>query len=181
MTKIKQNPNPPIWIVILSLFSLFGGIIASIIGINKIENYYHPYWFGLLFGGLGFAIGIWIAFKLKPIIAVNKRLKKDYFLPIMTFSIGFFGLFMMTGAFLNQNLSKIEKCDNFPVIEKYRQEYHYSQPEINSLVANINGESHRIICSRDYWFKTSIGTNVELCLYRSKLGFGFITLTDDKY
>ncbi len=181
MTKKKQEiRKPPVWIMIAIFLSAITGILTAVIGINKIQNYYHPYWFGLIFGGVGLVIGIWTAIKIKPIIAVNNRLKNDYFLPIMYISSGFFGLFLMTGSFLNQSLSTIDKRDNFPVIDKYRQESGYRQPEINSLVVNINGESHTLTCSYDYWYKTSVGDRINLCLHRSKLGFDFITVTNDK-
>lgn len=180
MTKNKLERKPLLWIAILTLLSVFGGIFTLIVGISNIQNYYHPYWFGFIFGGPGLAIGIWIALRFKPIIAVNQRMKNDYYLPIIFLSIGFLGLFLITGSFLNQRLSHIDNCDNFPVIAKYRQESRFRQPEINSLVVDINGESHRIICSRDYWYMTSIGDNIDLCLHTSQLGFGFISVTNDK-
>lgn len=181
MTKKKKEiKKPPLWIMIATFLSVITGILTSVIGINKIQNYYHPYWFGIIFGGVGLLIGIWTALKIKPIIAVNLRMENDYFLPIMYISVGFFGLFLMTGSFLNQSLSTIDKCDNFPVIDKYRQESRFRQPEINSLVVNINGEPHRLICSQDYWYMTSIGNHINLCLHRSILGFDFISLTNDK-
>lgn len=175
--KIKRLP---LWITILIILSIFIGIFTSIVGINKIQNNNHPYWFGFIFGGIGLTIGIWTALKLKPLIAVNQRLKNDYFLPIMYISIGCFGLFLMTGSFLNQSLSKIDKCDKYQVINKYRQESRFRQPELNSLVVNIEGESYRLICSQDYWFRTSIGQSIDLCLHKSMLGFDYISLTDDK-
>lgn len=181
MSKKRQEiKKPPIWIMIATFLAIMGGIFTAIVGISKIQNYYHPYWFGLIFGGLGILTGVWTAYKLKPIIAVNQRLKNDYYLPILYISIGFFGLFLMTGSFLNQGLSKIDKCDNFLVINKFRQESRFRQPEINSLVVNINGESCRLICSQDYWFRTSIGQSIDLCLHKSKLGFDFVTVTNDK-
>jgi len=181
MTKKKQEiRKPPVWIMIATFLSVMTGLLTAVIGINKIQNYYHPYWFGLIFGGVGLVIGIWTAIKIKPIIAVNNRLKSDYYLQIMYISVGFIGLFLMTGSFLNQSLSIIDKCDNFPVTDKYRQESRYRQPEINSLIVNINGEAHRLICSQDYWYMTSVGDHINLCLHRSKLGFGFITVTNDK-
>jgi hypothetical protein len=181
MTRKKQElKKPPLWIMIATFLSVMTGILTSVIGINNIQNYYHPYWFGLVFGGVGLMIGIWTALKIKPIIAVNQRLKNDYYLQIMYISIGFFGLFLMSGSFLNQSLSTIDKCDNFPVIDKYRQESRFRQPEINSLIVNINGESHRVICSYEYWSRTSVGQNINLGVHESKLGFDYLTVTNDK-
>jgi hypothetical protein len=180
MTNKKQEKKKPlIWIMIATFLSVMTGILTSVIGINKIQNYYHPYWFGLIFGGVGLLSGIWTALKIKPIIAVNHRMKNDYILPIVYISIGFFGLFLMTGSFLNQSLSTIGKCDSFPVIDKCRQASRFRQPEINSLVVNINGEAHRLICSQVYWFRTSVGQNINLCIHESKLGFDYLTITND--
>ena len=181
MSKKQQKiRKPPILIKISIFLAIMAGIITTVVGINKIQNYYHPYWFGLIFGGFGIITGIWISLKLKPIIAVNQQLKSDYYLTILYISIGFFGFFLLAGSFLNQGLSKIDTCDNFPIINKYRHESHFRQPEINSLVVNINGESCRLICSRDFWYRTSIGQSIDLCLYKSKLGFDFVTMTYDK-
>ena len=178
--KRQEIKKTPIWIMIATFLAIMGGVFTAVIGINKIQNYQQPYLFGLILGGIGLIIGVWIAFMLKPIIAINQRQKNDYYLPILFISIGFFGLFLMTGSFINQGLSKIDKCDKFPVINKFMQESRFIQPEINSLVVNINGESCRIICSRDYWLRTSIGQSIDLCLHKSRLGFDFISVTYDK-
>jgi len=75
--KRHEIKKPPIWIMISTFLAIMGVIFTAIIGINKIQNYYHPYWFGLIFGGFGIILGVWTAFKLKPIIGVNQRLKND--------------------------------------------------------------------------------------------------------
>jgi hypothetical protein len=176
----KGEKRPPLWIVLMTLISVFGGIISAIIGINKIENYYHPYLFGLIFGGLGLLIGLLTAKKLKPIIAVNQRMKNDYYLPTLFISIGFFGLFLMSASIINLKLSKVDYHDNFIVENKYRQEYRYMQPEINSIVVQMNGDSRRLVCSYDFWIRTSVGQTVYLTNYKSKLGFDFIKISNDK-
>lgn len=176
----KREKRPPLWIVLMTFISVFGGIITTVIGINKIENYYHPYLFGLTFGGLGLIIGLWIAKKLKPIIAVNQRMKKDYYLPTLFISIGFFGLFLMSASIMNQKISKVDFRDSFIVENKYRQEYRYMQPEINSIVVQMNGGSRRLVCSYDFWIRTSIGQTVDLTNYESRLGFDFIKISNDK-
>jgi len=181
MTKKQQKiKRPPLWIAIAMILSMIIGIITAVVGINMIENYYHPYWFSIIFGGLGLIVGFLIAKRFKPYIAVNPQIKSNYGMAILYISTGFLGLFLLFGSLLNQRLSKIDKCENYVVINKYRTESHYRQPEINSLIVNIDGESQRLICSRDYWFRTSIGQNINLCLHKSKLGFDFITLTNDK-
>lgn len=178
--KNKQEKKPPLWIVLMTFLSVFGGIITAIIGINKIENYYHPYLFGLIFGGFGLIVGLLTARKLKPIIAVNQRMKNDYYLPTSFISIGFFGLFLMSASIVNLNSSEIEYSEKFLVVNKYRQEYRYMQPEINSIVIQMDDNSRRLVCSHDFWIRTSIGNTINLNSYKSKLGFDFIKIRDDK-
>lgn len=181
MTKKQQKlKTPPIWIVVAVILSIFIGIFGAIVGIDKIRNYYHPYIFGLIFGGIGVVLGIWFAKKVKRHIAVNPQTKQNYIAVILFIATGFFGVFLMTGSFINQGLSKIDKCDRYQVINKFRKESRFRQPEVNSLIVDLNGKSFRLICSRDYWFRTSIGQEIDLCLHNSKLGFDFISITNDK-
>lgn len=181
MTKKQQKlKTPPIWIVIAVILSIFIGMFGAIVGIDKIRNYYHPYLFGLIFGGIGVVIGVWFAKKVKRYIAVNTKTKQNYVTVILFIATGFFGVTLMLGSFLNQGLSEIDKCDRYQVINKYRQESRFRQPEINSLVVDLNGKSFRLVCSRDYWFRTSNGQEIDLCLHSSKLGFDFISITNDK-
>jgi len=181
MTKKQQKlKTPPIWIVISVILSIFIGIFGAIVGIDKIRNYYHPYLFGLIFGGIGVVIGIWFAKKVKRHIAFNPQTKQNYFTVILFIATGFFGVSLMLCSFLNQGLSEIDKCDKYQVINKYRQESRFRQPEINSLVVDLNGKSFRLVCSRDFWFSTSNGQEIDLCLHSSKLGFDFISITNDK-
>lgn len=175
-----EEKKPPLWILIMIFLSMITGIFTSVIGICKIENYFHPYWFGLIFGGIGLLFGLVVSNKVKPYIAINQRIKSEFGMTIMYISSGFIGVFLMSGALLNQSFSSIEKCDKFYVINKYRQESRFRMPEINSLVVNINGESYRIICSRDYWYRASIGQNIDLCLHNSVLGFDFVSVKNDK-
>jgi hypothetical protein len=181
MIKSQQKiKTPPIWISILVILSVFIGIFGGIVGIDNIKNYNHPYLFGLIFGGTGIIIGIWFSKKVKRHIAVNSKSKSNYAMVIMFIATGFLGVFLMIGSFLNQGLSEIDKCDRFQVINKYRQESRFRQPEVDSLVVDLNGKSVRLVCNYDYWFKTLIGQRIDLCLHKSKLGFDFTTVTYDK-
>ena len=162
------------------IFSMFIGIFTIIIGIDRIENYEHPYWFGLISGGIGLLIGVLIANKVKSYIAVNPRMKNNFGMATMYISTGFIGISLLTGSIINKGLSEIEIRDNFIVINKHRREAHFRTPEINSLFVNIRGDSHRLICKPYYWDNTSIGQSIELCIYKSKLGFDFIEITNEK-
>ncbi len=176
----RREQKPPLWIRILVTLSLFIGLITGVIGVDKVENYYHPYIFGIIFGGLGVLIGIWIARKFKPIIAVNDRMRKDYHVPTMCIVIGFAGLLLMSSAFINEELSGIDKYEYYQVINKYRQDSKFRQAEVNSLIVDLEGQSFRLVCSRSYWYQTPIGKHIKLCLHKSKLGFDFISIRNDK-
>jgi hypothetical protein len=178
--KTKKIKNPPLWIVILMIISMIGGIIVSVIGISRIENYYHPYLFGFIFGVVGLLVGYLVSQKARPIIAVNHKIKNNYGMAIMYISVGFIGLFLLIGTYINQNLSKVDKFSNCLVVNKYRQESRFRTPEINSLVVNLNGQTKRLVCSREFWYKTNVGQRINLCFYESSIGFNYIEIVDDK-
>jgi len=181
MNKRQQNlKKTPIPIAIAIFLTVFIGLWTTVIGINNIKNYFEPYLFGCIFGGIGLVLGVLTALKLKPYIAVNKRQKTDYMLPIMFISIGFIGVFLLTGSLLNQKLSKFESYDHYTVTDKYRQESHYRTPEINTLVVNMKDKIHKLVCSHSYWERTNIGQDINLCIYKSKFGFDNVELIDDK-
>ena len=179
MSSKTKEKRPPLWIIIIIITSVPIGIFTAVLGISRVENYINPYLFGLVFGGLGILIGTFIALKLKHFIAINQRLKENYFPAIFIISIVFFGTFLFAGSLVNQHFSISVKCNNYAVINKYRQDYRYRSPEINSLVVNLNDHSHRLICSYNYWSRTSIGQPIHLCIYKSYIGFDFIAVIND--
>jgi hypothetical protein len=182
MTKkqTKKIKHPPLWIALFLIFSFIGGIITATIGIFRIENYYRPYYFGFIFGGLGLLVGIVTAIKAKPFIAVNYSIRNDYFSVITHISVGFIGLFLLTGTYLNENLSHFNRRDNFEVINKYRREKRFRVSEKNTLIVNLNGKPFRIVCRHNYWDNVNIGQKIELCFYKSSIGFDYIVIENGK-
>jgi len=175
--KLKQ---PPLWIVITLISSIFIGIFTIIVGIDNIENYERPYLFGLISGGIGLMNGVLIAKKVKPYIAVNPKINRNYGMAISYISIGFIGIFLFISSIVNKKFSEIETQDKFIVVNKHRQESHFRSPEINSLFVNVNGSTQRLICKHFYWDKIRIGQSIDLCCYKSKFGFDFIEITNEK-
>ncbi len=176
---MPKKKKAPIWILILILFLIFGGIFAIVIGLNNIKNYTNPYLFVIIFGGCGFVSGFWISKKLKQKIAITQNMKNEYYKAIFSFSVGFFGLFILSGSYLNESLSDIEKCGVFEVINKYKREKVFRFPEKISLEVKIDNNNHRMICSKKFWNNTLVGDRIYLCLYKSNIGFDFATLPDD--
>jgi len=182
MTKnqTKKIKHPPLWIVGLLIFSLIGGIIAATIGIIRIENYYRPYYFAFIFGGLGLLTGIVTAIKAKPFIAVNYKIRNYYSSAIIHISVGFIGFFLLTGTYLNESFSHFYRKDNFEVINKNRREKHFRVSEKNTLIVNLNGKPYRLICRHNYWDNVIIGQKIELSFYKSSMGFDYIVIENDK-
>ncbi|GET35030.1 hypothetical protein PbJCM13498_38930 [Prolixibacter bellariivorans] len=177
--KYRKQKEPPFWLVITIVLFLLAGILTSVIGIKKIENYDHPYLFGFIFGGIGAILGIITALKLKPFIAVNRRLKNQYLPTIMFIAVGYFGIVLLMGSLLNQHLSVVEHRGRYQVVNKIRREAHFRSPEVNSLYVNINGTTRRLQCKHEYFNQIHIGQKIDLWMYKSKLGFDYIKLPFD--
>jgi len=174
--KQKKTGFPTIIFRIILISLLLTGTMTTVIGIDRIENYYEPYIFGIVFGGPGLALGILIALKSKPYINENN----DYINLFLSILIFLFGIFLFTGSLINEKVSKIENSDHYVVTNKYRQKSGYRTPEINSLIIDVNGFPHRLICSYSYWKKINTGQTINLNFYTSKLGFDYMKLPDEK-
>lgn len=180
-SKSKKNTEKTgVPVIIGIIIFLFIGIFTIVIGINNIENYFEPYLFGGIFGGVGILFGVLLALRLKPYIAVNNKLKQNYTPAIGYISVGFVGLFLFIGSLVNQRLSKFDSYDHYTVYDKYRQEARFRSPETNTLIVNLKGETVKLVCSHSYWERTEIGQVINLSIYKSKLGFDYVELTDDK-
>jgi hypothetical protein len=165
--------------ILTSLIFLFIGIFSSIKGIWLIVNYDNPYLFGFLFGGLGLLIGIVVYFRI--FIAKKNKRFIDELPALMCLSIGFVGLSLLISPYLNQNTSKLELCENYSVIRKNKNVSTSSRnPKIYSLYVSSKSNSYRLITNAEFWDKTQLNDNVEICLYKSKIGFDFIKLKDNK-
>lgn len=166
--------------ILTTLIFLFVGIFSSIKGVWSIVNYNNPYLFGLIFGGFGLLIGIITYYKIF-IANTNKRFA-DEFPALMCFSIGFIGISLLISSYLNQKTSELERCESYRVIRKDKNVSTSSRnPKIYSLYFSINNNSYRLITSAGYWEQTEISDKVEICFYKSKIGFDFVKLKrDDK-
>lgn len=167
--------------MVLGLFAfLFGGIFAAIIGIDNFKNYYNPYLFGFTFGTAGLVTGILAARKIKPYVILNPRMMINYSSLTIMFSVGFIGCFMLGGHILNARISHLYKCDNFVVMDKEFHKGGYKRAEKNILVIDIENESKKILCKKNYWQTITIGQTARVCIFKSPIGFGYLTLPDNK-
>jgi len=176
ISKLKKG------LVIVGLFfSLFGGMFAAIIAVEQYQNYIHPYTFTFIFGSVGLAIGFFMANLLKPHVILNKTMLLNYPLLTFQFSVGFIGLLLLIGHYVNTGISTLNKCDAFSVVGTEHIKGGYKRPEYNILYVQINYKTEKLLCSSDYWKGVSTGQKVNICIYSSPIGFDNLVLTDDPY
>lgn len=163
------------------LTSLFGGMITGIIAVSNFKNYEKPYLFAFTFGLVGLIIGIIAAKKLKAYIVLNPKMLENYDVTTMFISTGFIGVSLLIAQKANNSyLSTIEKCDKFYVTDKYFKKETRKRSESNILVINVDGNMHKIDVHPKYFQKVKIGEKISACLYKSKIGFDYLILTNEK-
>jgi len=167
--------------VIFGFFGvLFGGIFAFIISVDKIRNYLHPYIFSFLLGIIGLRVGRFIAKQIKPYVIINKKMLANYSMLTFQFSLGFIGLFILVGHYVNFHISKQTKCDQFTVLNNLYIKGGHRRPEFNILYVDIAGKTEKLLCSHNYWNSITKGQKVRICIYKSPIGFDNIVLTGDR-
>ena len=159
---------------------LFGGMFAAIVGIDNFKNYNSPYFFGFTFGTFGLVIGLIVARKIKPYVILNPKMLTNYSNLTIMFSVGFIGSFMLGGQMLNSGFSHLYKCDKFVVLDKGFHKEGYKRVEKNILVMDIENKNYRLLCRHDYWQTISVGQTANACIYKSPIGFDYLTLPDNK-
>lgn len=186
MTKQKNKPSDNVSrlkkvVVVTGIFvSLFGGMFAAIVAIDNFKNYDSPYLFGFLFGIIGLVAGLLVANKLKSHIIINHKIQQNYSLFTIHIATGFIGLAMLLGQLTNTTFATKLKCDNYTLANKLFRKGGYNQIELNILVINVDGVYHRFITNPNYWQSVTVGQQVNVCIYKSKIGFDFIKLTNEK-
>jgi hypothetical protein len=167
--------------VVTGIFvSLFGGMFSAIVAIDNFKNYSSPYLFGFLFGTIGLLAGLLVANKLKNKIIINRQMQSNYYKSTMFIATGFIGFFMLIGQQVNTLLSTKENCDNYTITDKIYRKGGHKRREINILVINIDGVAHRINTKHIYWRTVSVGQKITVCIYKSKIGFDYLTLPNEK-
>jgi hypothetical protein len=167
-------------VVVTGIFvSLFGGIFAALVAIDNFKNYDSPYLFGFVFGTIGLLAGLLAASKLKSKIIINQKMQQDYIPLTILIVTGFIGIAMLLGQRANTLLSTKEKCDNYLVADKIFKEGGYRVAELNILEINVDGVHHRFKTKKKYWQTVTVGQQVNVCIYNSKIGFDFIKLTNE--
>jgi len=176
----KSDTKKVVIITISIILAVFTGIFGFVIGMANIENYKHPYLFGLVLGFIGLLIGLLTAKKIKRFITINHHISNNYYIITIYIVVGFIGSFIWIGSKINKSTSSIDYCDRFIVVDKIRIEKRAKQPESNKLYIKVLNEKIPLLCHPDYWDKIQIGQQINVCLYKSIFGFNFMILEDDK-
>ena len=92
---------------------------------------------------------------------------------------GFIGLFLLIGQNANTILSNKVKCNNYTVVDKIFRKGGYRRVELNILVVNVDGVYHRYITNPNYWQTISTGQQIDVCIYKSIIGFDYLKLTNE--
>jgi hypothetical protein len=185
MTKQKNKPFDNVnrqkkVIVVTGFFvSLFGGMFSSVVAIDNFKNYENPYLFGFTFGTIGLLTGFIIARKIKSKVLINQKTQQNYSILTIFILTGFIGLFLFLGQNVNKTLSSKDKCENYFVVDKIFRKEGYKQVELNIIVINIDGVNFKYITNSNYWQTISIGQQIEVCIYKSIIGFDFLKLTSE--
>lgn len=175
----KVTPLKKVLVFVGVFASIFGGMFMAIVAVWNYQNYLHPYIFSFTFGGIGLAIGLFIGRLIKPYVITSKTMLINYYRVTFMFSISFIGGSLLIGEYINSRISSITKCDDFTVVHK---EYHkggYKRPQFNILYIDIDGQVENLLCNPNYWQKISVGQKVNICIYKSPIGFDNLVLADD--
>jgi len=177
MKQKRQDNRATVYIICLLLL-LIGGIYIAALTSIRIKNYQNPFRFILVFGTIGIILGYIIAIKLKPFIQNHKKKLTPYSIHKIFWILVFVPYFSFVGTIVNNNLSEVTHCNNYSVINKFRIK-RIRATEINQLVVDINDRLVKLYCSHNYFDNTQNGEAINLCFYKSKIGFNFIKVTYD--
>lgn len=166
-------------IVVTGTFvSIFGGMYMGIVAIANFKNYDSPYLFGFIMGTIGLLTGFFVSRKIKSAILINQKMQQNYSLFTFYIITSFIGLFLLIGQNANIVLSKKENCDNFFVVDKILRKRSFRRAESRILVININGVYRRYITNSNYWQTIQTGQEINVCIYKSLIGFDYLKLTN---
>lgn len=177
MDKESAKKDFPKWLAVVLVLVLISGLYGFVTGLHNLENYYSPNKVGLFFGSVGFLVGGILSYRT----VVMTKIENGIGVVFLFITMGSIGISLMLSTYLNQRFSVVERCDRFQVVDKYQTISSGRQLGKNRLYVDINGQYVMLDCSEEYCNKTSVGQFIDLCLYKSKLGFDFVTVTNDKY
>lgn len=155
------------------------GVISGGIGIAEIGNYIHPWYFGLLFGLAGGAIGWLLAKLFQKNLLVNRTLQREYWKVIFLLATSFAGFFVLFGAIFNSKRSHVKYCNGYVLEAKGESLGRNNNPIHGNLGFMINGGQTIIGCSMNYYNQVTIYQNITVCYYKGVLGFDFYSLPND--
>ncbi|MBK7289042.1 MAG: hypothetical protein IPI78_01665 [Chitinophagaceae bacterium] len=175
----KVSPLKKAVIITAIIVLLLGGIVAAIIAIRSFRNYFHPYLFGFTCGSIGLLIGLFVSNRLKSKIFFSPSKGMNYFRTIMCITPGIIGLTLLLGEYSNRQFAAKEKCADYSIVEKTFIKKGHKTPELNILVIDVEGTHRKIITSPEYFRSVYKGKQINACIHKGRIGFDFLTLTND--
>ena len=169
-----------VMIVLIVFAVLVEGVISVIVSVDRIKNYDNPALFGITFGAIGLAIGMIAAIKIRPFMVTNPKIQSNFYLLAALFSYGVMGNILLGSQVINSSVSHLQKCEQLMIIDKEHREPQHKKFTESTLTVEIGGRNHRLFCSYRYWRAMTVGQKVNVCFYSSPIGFGYITLPDEK-
>ena len=103
----------------------------------------------------------------------------NYFRTIMCITPGIIGLTLLLGEYSNRQFAAKEKCADYSIVEKTFIKKGHKTPELNILVTDVEGTHRKIITSPEYFRSVYKGKKINACIYKGRIGFDFLTLTND--
>ncbi len=164
--------------LIFIFIAISSGIIVTSLSVTLIYNYFNSWTFGLTLGIIGYIFGVFMAKKLKHVWAVTPKLKYKKTGLEFFIAVGFIGIFIRSGHYINQKTSEPINCGKYIVVGKYHNKGGRSSIPIMEIYVDINGITQNIHCNIARYEKAIVGDPVGLCLISSPLGFDYYLLTD---
>lgn len=167
-----------LFIGIVSIVSLFGGLIAGVIGFVRLQDYEHTLRPFLAFAVAGFLSGLFLWSRMQKSLerTVPAELRKG----TSSFGtiIGFIGFGIYFGTVINTAIStgttyncEIEQKSHSLAGSRSVPRYY--------LYVKLNNKPTTIRCSYEYWNVLFIGDTIPVTYMKSPLGYNFIALPDE--
>ncbi|MDK2771161.1 MAG: hypothetical protein KYX68_02860 [Flavobacterium sp.] len=176
--KGESSKAKTIFVTVFLFIMPFLGMLLAIISVDKFKNYDSPYIFAFTFLVLGLLVSFFVQKKIKPYLVLNEKMNVNYRNLNILFAIGIIGLSLFVGQFLNEKISRLEKCEQATVLKKVFKKGGFRRPEKNILVINFNDGNYKYIVEKNKWNNINIGQKLEFCYYNSPIGFNYIEISD---
>lgn len=168
-----------IWISIknnrLKIIVKYSFITFSILGfylefkaIDTIHNYFCPYIFTILWGGLGLFFGFLLKNRIIPYFKkLDKNITKYNTIRLLVINT-IVGFTLFIGVEANQSFSKLQKVEDSIIIKKTHNKERYTSNNCHKLYFKVNGDLFDKGCEKNNWKDITVGEKIKVEVYKSK-------------